>query len=110
MNKDFENTSAFFSQFAEFSASLSKLSLAIYTFEFHYLAFGSWVLTAGQRKKRWRFCRDGKEFLLSASVGDFPDSGTAPDWVAVFESKLPNSSSAQPLDEVLKFLTNEIET
>jgi hypothetical protein len=41
------------------------MEIAIYEHSFTYMAFGSWVIVAGRRKKKLRFTYDGKDSYLS---------------------------------------------
>jgi hypothetical protein len=62
---DSQSSLAYFRSFADLTARLAKAKVAVYEHSFTYMAFGSWEIVAGNRKKMLRFTYEGKESYLS---------------------------------------------
>jgi len=71
-------------------------SIAVYAYQYHYLAFGSWSLVAGNRHRRVQITWDGKEFLLSCAASEFRGSSAPGSW-RPFESKQLEGADAEEI-------------
>jgi hypothetical protein len=66
MNIDDSQSSAhYLRDVASLAESLAQRKIAIYEYQFNYMAFGSWEIVAGRREKALRFTYDGKDSYLS---------------------------------------------
>jgi hypothetical protein len=62
---DSQSSAAYFKGVASLAERLARTKIAIYEHNFVYMAFGSWEIVAGRRKKMLRFTYDGKDSYLS---------------------------------------------
>lgn len=70
---DSQSSAEFLKSVAALAGRLTKSRVAIYEHSFDYMAFGSWEIVAGRRKKMLRFTYDGRDSYLS-----FCDATTTP--------------------------------
>ena len=68
-------TLAHYRRIAELSERLSQGRGALYQHQYDYLAFGSWRLVAGTRRRRFRFTWDGKDRSLDIESGILQSGG-----------------------------------
>ncbi|PYP18622.1 MAG: hypothetical protein DMD54_04765 [Gemmatimonadetes bacterium] len=71
-------------------------SIAVYTHQYNYLAFGSWSLVAGNRHRRVQLTWDGKEFVLSCAASEFGGSSAPASWRPL-ESKHLEGADAEEI-------------
>ena len=64
---DSQSSAGHFKRVADFAERLAKSRVAVYEHSFTYMAFGSWEITAGRRRRMLRFTYDGKDSYLSWS-------------------------------------------
>ncbi|MEX0733055.1 MAG: hypothetical protein WD944_11730 [Steroidobacteraceae bacterium] len=76
----------------ELLEDLQNESVELHEHQYHYLVFGSWVIEAGQRKKRFRFIWDGRDSYLTVSTATFSDSHTHTEWNEMREQSGPATS------------------
>lgn len=62
---DSQSSAAYFKSVADLTERLAKRRIAVYEHNFSYMAFGSWEIVAGRRKKMLRFTYDGRDSYLS---------------------------------------------
>ncbi len=62
---DSQSSSDLFQDIAQLAKTAKKSRTAIYVFRFDFMAFGSWEIVAGRRRRMIRFTYDGKESYLS---------------------------------------------
>ena len=75
-----------------FSRRLAQDSYAIYELQFNMLAYGSWLLVAGTRKRRAQLSWDGRDFVLTCAVSEFPNSSSQSHWQSAGSRSLPPPS------------------
>ena len=63
--EDNKHSTAYFQGVANLAERLSKSRLAIYEHRYDFMAFGSWEIVAGQRRRKYCFTFDGKNSCLS---------------------------------------------
>jgi len=98
MNNETESSIQHLNLVSEFSRQLAAHEIAIYHHRYDYLAFGSWVIVAGTRKRHVRLTWDGKESRLDAASCVLADSQSTADWTD-FDSR---SFSRASQDAVLQ--------
>lgn len=81
---------------ASLSQRLADDDLAIYSFDYDYLAFGSWTMVAGSRQRRVRLQFDGKEDHLEIGQGTVSDSRSSLAWQAIPGPKLERGAGGNP--------------
>ena len=64
---DSQSSADYFKSVANLAERLAKKKVAVYEHSFTYMAFGSWEIVAGQRKRMLRFTYEGKDSYLSYS-------------------------------------------
>lgn len=69
---------------------LESEGIALYEHQYHPQAFGSFVLVLGRPHQRAKFSWDGREFILSMSIADFPNKNANAPWVHDADFSLPN--------------------
>ena len=62
---DSQSSAGYFQSVANLASQLAKKKITVYEHSFTYMAFGSWEIVAGRRKKMLRFTYDGKDSYLS---------------------------------------------
>lgn len=62
---DSQSSANYFKDVAHLAERLVQKHIAIYEHRFIYMAFGSWEIVAGRRKRMFRFTYDGKDSYLS---------------------------------------------
>lgn len=82
---------------------LSRLGIAIYDHRWQFLVFGSWVIIAGWRHRRFQFCWDGRDFFIDVSRSEHSSSGHSAHWVPVTNDRLPSGDSSAAIDYVESF-------
>jgi len=80
MKTDVESSIVFVHALNQFVIELASFGLALYETRFDALAFGSFILVVGHRKKRIKVIWEGKDSLLQLLVAKFPDSSAQPAW------------------------------
>ena len=98
---------AHYRRIAELSEHLSRSGCTFYRHQYDYLAFGSWQLVAGTRKRQFRFTWDGKDRNLDVEVG-IVQSGRVVSWS---RSGVTASQSAadDPLERVQAILDDGVQ-
>ena len=71
------------------ASRLAQHSYAVYELKVHFLVFGSWLLVAGFRQRRAQVVWDGKDFVLTCAVSEFPNASSAAHWQPVGSQSLP---------------------
>ena len=74
---------------------LRAYSIAVYAYQYNYLAFGSWSLVAGNRHRRVRLTWDGKEFLLSCAASEFRGSSAPASWKPLESKRLEGADAEE---------------
>jgi|SRR5882672_2753419 len=69
---------------------LEPEGIALYEHQYHPQAFGSFVLVLGRAHQRAKFAWDGRDFVLSMSIADFPIKNANPSWTHDADFSLPN--------------------
>jgi hypothetical protein len=69
---------------------LNSEGIALYEHQYHPQAFGSFVLVLGRPHQRAKFTWDGREFILSMSIADFPNKNANALWTHDANFSLPN--------------------
>ncbi|MDH4260118.1 MAG: hypothetical protein OEW16_07415 [Gammaproteobacteria bacterium] len=69
---------------------LESEGIALYEHQYHPQAFGSFVLVLGRPHQRAKFTWDGREFILSMSIADFPNKSANVPWTHDADFSLPN--------------------
>ena len=95
---DQETSLEHFTRVQSLSARLASRSIAIYEYQVHLLAFGSFTLQSGDRHRRWQFIWDGKDGTITVSTAAVSDSGNVPEW--------REELTAQPVDDPYAFVEN----
>jgi hypothetical protein len=90
-------SAAVFAAVADLSRRLAEDDLAIYAFDYDYLAFGSWVMVAGSRHRRMRLRFDGKEDHLEVSEAEVGDSRSSPAWRPLHSPTLKRGIGVDPV-------------
>ncbi len=104
---DSESSARFLSALATFSASLSQSGLAIYSVDYNMEAFGSWTIELGKRHQRSLLHWDGKEFVLSISQCEVPDSRAAREWKLVADEQIESRAADEELFRLAENLVLE---
>ncbi len=106
MADDCAFTSTHYHRIAELSDRLSQKHFAIYEHQYRYLAFGSWQLVAGTRKRRFRFTWDGRERFLQVEVAAVQSGVFAP-WSPI-EIPPHDREGTDPIDLSQRILENTV--
>jgi len=104
---DSESSANFLSALARFAASMNRSGLAIYSVGYNMEAFGSWTIELGNRHRRSLIHWDGKEFVLSVSQCEVPDSRVSKDWKLVADEQLDSRVTDNELFRVTENLVLE---
>jgi hypothetical protein len=102
-HEDAESSVRHFERVSALSVRLAVLGVAIYEHSWHSLVFGSWVLVAGSRHRRFRFCWDGREFFIDVSRSEHPSGGIRAQWIPVTNDRLPSGAPSAPIQYVENF-------
>ncbi|HEX7861865.1 MAG TPA: hypothetical protein VF773_16135 [Verrucomicrobiae bacterium] len=62
---DSQSSAGYFKRVFLLAERLARTGITVYEHKFDYMAFGSWEIVAGRRKKMLRFNYDGKDAYLS---------------------------------------------
>jgi hypothetical protein len=62
---DSQSSADYFRSVASLAERLAQNRIAVYEHKFNYMAFGSWEIVAGRRRRTLRFTYDGKDSYLS---------------------------------------------
>lgn len=69
---------------------LESEGITLYEHQYHPQAFGSFVLVLGRSHRRAKFTWDGREFILSMSIAEFPNGNAKAPWAHDADFSLPN--------------------
>jgi len=69
---------------------LESHKIELYEHQYHPAAFGSFVVVLGRAHERAKFSWDGRESLLSISLGSFPKKNAPAAWAHDADIGLPN--------------------
>ncbi|SRR5712691_2047607 len=69
---------------------LEPHKIELYEHQYHPEAFGSFVAVLGRAHERAKFSWDGRESLLSISLGSFPNKNAPAAWAHDADISLPN--------------------
>jgi hypothetical protein len=89
-------SAAVFAAVAGLSHRLADDDLAIYSFDYDYLAFGSWTMVAGSRHRRVRLEFDGKEDHLEVAQATVSDSRSSLAWQVLPSPRLERGAGVDP--------------
>lgn len=87
---DSESCMSFATALVDFTASLKKSGLAIYSVGYNMEAFGSWTIGLGTRHRRLLVHWDGKDAVLSVSRSLKVDSRATEEWTLATAEQLEN--------------------
>ena len=80
MNTETEASKRHFDAVSKLVHELEVQDIAVYQHAYDYLAFGSWEIVAGTRKRRVRVTWDGKDSRLTVEACVVPDSQSLLNW------------------------------
>ena len=80
MKSDPEGSSLHLEMMSNLARQLTGRGIAVYSHTYNYLAFGSWEIVVGTRKRRVRLTWDGKESFLDAASCALGYSQSKPEW------------------------------
>ena len=83
---------------SELARRLAGRGVTVYCHAYDYLAFGSWEIVVGTRKRRVRLTWDGKESRLDAASCVLGDNHSTADWKH-FESNIIKPGDAKRVFE-----------
>ena len=105
MNRDANSFLEHSQQMYSLALSLAENGIAVYEHSYDMLAFGSWVLVLGRRKKRFRFIWDGRDGILKVEKALIPDSGTFIKWEEItleLENNRVGENSFKSIEDFIK--------
>lgn len=92
MSTDVTSSAAFLAEAAGLAARLLEQGRSVFDVRYDGLGFGSWVLTAGTRKRRVCVTWDGRESTLRFQGAEFSDSQSRPTWRVLSDAPVLNPS------------------
>ena len=87
--------------------SLRPLRVSVYHHEWHQLAMGSWLLTAGTRHRSYRFTWDGRDGVMSVQGPFHAGQGSASNSQSIAEEQLGIPPSLDPFHYVERFFQSQ---
>jgi hypothetical protein len=103
---DSQSAESYFNAVARLAERLARKKIALYEHIFNYMAFGSWEIVAGRRKKMLRFIYDGKDSNLS-----YCDASVKPrSFTDLKQRHFATHEGEDPLDFVADLLEKEFPT
>jgi hypothetical protein len=83
MNTDMKSGMEFVGALAQFLKESASTGIALYEIRYDDLAFGSFVVVVGHRKRRIKVIWDGRDSFLDILGAEFSDSSSRPEWTGI---------------------------
>jgi hypothetical protein len=86
---------------------LAARGIAIYEHSYHMLAFGSWTIVAGRRKKRVNFSWDGRDECFDIPVAEHDSSAVPARWSHIRSEHIKARDLSTPFHHIDEYFQKD---